>query len=390
MGSLAAWGGLAGLGQGIAQVSRQNQLEREQREREDAQLQREQLRQNAMDARNTETLEMRRELAAMRAGGGNGAGRGGAGSMGVLDAMANPDLLTAASGGQLSREEAATFVDLQKNGNPRTEVAGPPTEEGEAATATKYEPGTAKSIAERGLAALRNAMKLGNPAQADDLAKSEQTDYVTDAARRAEKGDTGAVRGALAAQGKAEYGEKGSSHITGKPADGSVASSEIRENDSQVTANGALAAKRKAEAASEGASGGKGGGTKVKSSFVNAEGDRVQLLTDGSQVNLGKDRSYQSMLAREVSDIKKSMDGMGKASDEIERMAADRITARAKAGQPKAEAAPAAAPAAPAAPAATPSKAGGVAQPKSKAEYDALPVGAKYIKDGKTYVKKGA
>jgi hypothetical protein len=386
MGSLAAWGGLAGLGQGIAQVSRQNQLEREQREREDAQLQREQLRQNAMDARNTETLEMRRELAAMRANGGAGSGRGGAGSMGVLDAMANPELLTAASGGQLSREEAAAFVDLQRNGNPRAEVAGPPTEDGEAAMATKYEPGTARSIAERGLAALRSAMKLGNPAQADDLAKSEQTDYVTDAARRAEKGDAGAVRGALAAQGRAEFGEKGSSHITGKPADGSIASSEIRENESQVTANGALAAKRRAEAASESAGGGKGGGSaKVKSSFVNAEGNRIQLLTDGTQVDLGKDRSYQSMLAREVSDIKKSMDGMGKASDEIERMAAERITARAKAGQPKAEAAPAEAKpaAAPAAPK------GGVAEPKSKADYDALPVGALYRKDGKTYRKAG-
>lgn len=73
-----------------------------------------------------------------------------------------------------------------------------------------------------------------------------------------------------------------------------------------------------------------GGRVSVKSSYVNAAGDRVQQLRDGTTVNLGKDRAYQSMLSREIADLKKTE--FGADPKKIEAMAAANIAARAARG----------------------------------------------------------
>ena len=75
-GSLAAWGALQGLGGGIANAGSQILIDERQREREDAILQRERERQASLDARNQDTLALRREVAEIRAGAAGG-GRGG-------------------------------------------------------------------------------------------------------------------------------------------------------------------------------------------------------------------------------------------------------------------------------------------------------------------------
>ena len=61
------WVGLQGLAQGIGQASNQAEMERQQRERENALLQREMARQEAITGRNDDTLAIRQQLAELRA-----------------------------------------------------------------------------------------------------------------------------------------------------------------------------------------------------------------------------------------------------------------------------------------------------------------------------------
>ncbi len=71
-------------------------------------------------------------------------------------------------------------------------------------------------------------------ANPEQRAKGRQTDVETDAAIAYGKGDMGAGKTGLLLRGKGEFGASGSSELTGAAAPGSVAASQIRENDAQA------------------------------------------------------------------------------------------------------------------------------------------------------------
>lgn len=344
MGALAFWGGLQGLAQGIGQASNQAEMERQQRERENALLQREMVRQEAITGRNDDTLAIRQQLAELRATQAAGGGGGKRSDLEVLAGLTPEQVANLRMRGGMAQGEASDLAMMEAGKTPMQEMAVSPDRftnpdrQDESASGTlrteKYAPGQGAALAERGYQALRRAVGLANPSAEDDQAKADQTRYITDAAKRSETGDKAAAGGALVAQGRTEFGESGTSHLTGKPAQGSVAQSQANENNAQ--------AKKYAADAGQGGAGGKGG-IKVKSSFVDAGGDRIQLMTDGTQVNLGKDKSYQSMVAREVADLRKSTENIGKSAADLEAIAVERITSRARAGS-----APASAPGGPA------------------------------------------
>ena len=248
MGALAAFGALRGLGAGVANIGSQMEADRMREEQYAAQLERERLRQAEMSHRNTENNAMRAEIAALREEGRARAGarRGGGGALTVADLAADPALLAVAGGG--SREEVEQYLDIARNGAGQTVDRAVEDESGgHSVKAAKYEPGTGKAAMERGQQILMRAMKLADPAHADALSKSETTDYQRGAAQRAEKGDAGAARGALLAAGKGEFGESGTSHVTGVPTKGSVAESQIVENRAQAGNASASAKKHMAD-----------------------------------------------------------------------------------------------------------------------------------------------
>jgi len=113
---------------------------------------------------------------------------------------------------------------------------------------------------------------------ADQLAGGRQTDAVTEAAL---SGDPGKERGAVLMKGREPFNAAGASVLTGAAAPGSKAEAEIK-------AEGALAAKRNAEARSGGSGGGKASaGTTVQRVLTTEDGSAVAVMRDGSTRNLG-------------------------------------------------------------------------------------------------------
>lgn len=333
MGALAFWGGLQGLAQGIGQASNQAEMERQQRERENALLQREMARQEAITGRNDDTLAIRQQLAELRATQAAGGGGGKRSDLEVLAGLTPEQVANLRMRGGMAQGEASDLAMMEAGKTPMQEMAVSPDRftnpdrQDESASGTlrteKYAPGQGAALAARGYQALRRAVGLASPSAEDNQAKADQTRYVTDAAQRFEKGDKAAAGGALVAQGKAEFGESGTSHLTGKPAQGSVAQSQVNENNAQ--------AKKYAADAGQGGAG--GGGNRVHGTFVDQVGNRWQVMKDGPPVLLGKDRAYSSMVNAERAALLKLPANIGKSPDEIERMAVERVMARANSGQ---------------------------------------------------------
>lgn len=104
----------------------------------------------------------------------------------------------------------------------------------------KYTEGQSAQLMERSRIALRRAIGLTNPGSLDDIAKAEGTEQTTGFLARYAQGDTQAGRAALAATGKTTYGASGD-EMTGAVPPGSLAESQVRENNAQANAANAQA-----------------------------------------------------------------------------------------------------------------------------------------------------
>lgn len=174
-------------------------------------------------------------LGAARSGGG---ARGGAGGDPVAEREMAINRLAAEKG--LSRPEAAQMLADYESGNNRftkTEAVAEQIDDGDrqrTVTRQQSSPDIEKFSSMMATVA-KHLSQAGayTGAKADDQAKAEQLRTQTGMAERAQT-DPNAMRGALAIAGKAEYGETGSSHVTGVPVKGSVAESQIAENKAQA------------------------------------------------------------------------------------------------------------------------------------------------------------
>lgn len=229
MTSLALLGGLAGAGRGISDVGRQMELD-------------------ALEARRQQNLadiaaardQSREDIAALRAGRtGSGSrsssGGGGAGGNSLRDLMNDPEAMAFASGVDRGQIDDALAMAKGQKLTREVEGAQPMDEEGNVMegpgapeTVDKYEPGKAAEVRMAGTTALRQAMKVADPKNADDLAKSERTDQGTKLAADYAKGNDRAGEAALINDSKPAF-DDGSSNATGKTTAGSLAEAKATE-----------------------------------------------------------------------------------------------------------------------------------------------------------------
>lgn len=227
--SYAALGGLAGLGKGAAAwgetVAKEADVERKLAQ----QLKLEEMRQDAQDKR----LEARLAVTAAKTGTGRSSSgnRGGGGD--ILDVTADADAWARVSGGDRSKID--DYLALQKGVMPTiavpvdVEPGDAPVPGGPMQQVAKYSPGSAAALRAEMSKLLNETIKKINPANADDLSKSEQTDQTTGFLADYRRGDVQAGRAALAAQGKTSYGTSGD-ELTGRAVDGGVSGANVKES----------------------------------------------------------------------------------------------------------------------------------------------------------------
>lgn len=249
--SLALWGGLAGAGKGISDVGRQMELDalEERRQRNLAEI---------AAARD----QSREDIAAMRggrAGSSSGSRSGGSATGGnsLRDLMNDPEAMAFASG--VDRGQIDDALAMARGQRPTREVEGdlPMDEEGNVMegpgapkTVDKYEPGKAAEVRMAGTTALRQAMKVADPKNADSLSDSERTDQGTKFAAEYRKGNDRAGEAALINDSKPAY-DDGSSNATGKVTAGSLAEAKVKGEEAGASADKALAGKRSQETKTE-------------------------------------------------------------------------------------------------------------------------------------------
>lgn len=236
-----------------------------------------------------EQMQADREARAARSGGGGGGSRGGAladaAGAEAVDPLERQAVFREMQDTGVSMAEAQQRVADAKTGTNRftrtTQVAEQIDDGDRMRTVTRdqVEPDveTFKQMMKRlgrSLAGATSDLK----SNADQLAGGRQTDAVTEAAL---SGDPAKERGALLMKGREPFNAAGSSVLTGAAAPGSKAEAEIK-------AEGALAAKRNAEARSGGSSGGKASaGTTVQRVLNTEDGEAVAVMRDGSTRKLG-------------------------------------------------------------------------------------------------------
>lgn len=208
----------------------------------------------------------------------------------------------------------------------------------------------------------------------DDPKKQALAEQMRVQTGMAERGttDPAAARGALLLAGKGEFGETGTSHVTGAPTKGSVAESQILENRAQANNANASAAQHSAMV------------QKIKAQ-IGLEGDD---LKGKSKERLATMLNSLNAYVKDLNLTPDDVAAVNKLRSDITRAMGNEVAAR-PGGTPATAAAASPAPAAKAA--AEPKvekRADGAYLPKTAAEYAALPVGSLYVKDGKTYRKK--
>jgi hypothetical protein len=251
MGALSAFltgAGGAGMVNLSQTMERRAELQSQQEQRaQELQAQAEQRRaeleqraaENQKDRDSREAMLMDRLGAgALGAAGSRGGARGGAGADPVAEREMAINRLAAEKG--LSRPEAAQMLADYESGNNRftkTEAVPEQIDDGDrqrTVTRQQSSPDVEKFASMMSTVA-KHLSQAGayTGAKADDQAKAEQLRTQTGMAERAQT-DPNAGRGALYIAGKGEYGETGSSHVTGAPVKGSVAESQIIENKAQA------------------------------------------------------------------------------------------------------------------------------------------------------------
>jgi hypothetical protein len=351
----AAAGMGAGLGQGLAAFGAQMSRDAEADER----FRQQQLLLQQRDADSMSRVQARLDAQAARgASGGRAQGqsvfdlagksddelRFGMSLGGGMDPR-EADQAIAAARGRSGALSSQVELDPERFDNPDRQDAA---RAGQQSVSVPKSPAETKALMNSARMALRRA--LAAPGQTDDVAKAEASErtgqYVDDYA----EGNDRSGKAALLSLGK----DPDAAQVK---ADATVEAAQVRGKATTDAAS--------IRAAQKALGGGGGSGVKVRSTYVDGDGNRVAVLSDGSTSVLGSDSSFQKLVQNEKKNLGKSMENIGASDADLERKAADNVRARGAAKAP----------------------AGGIAQPKSKAEYDALPRGTRYVKDGKTYVK---
>jgi hypothetical protein len=255
MTSLALLGGLGGLGRGMNDVGRQMELDALEARRQ----------QNLADiaaARDASREEIAaNRLAAVGGGraGSRSSGGGGGGGSSLRDLMDDPTGLAFSSGER--RESVDDALAMAKGQRLTKEVEGelPVDEEGNVIegpgapkTVDKYTPGQAEEVRMSGTRALRQAMKVSDPKNADDLSRSERTDQGTKYAAEYRAGNDRAGESALINDSKPAF-DDGSSNATGRVVSGSLADAKA---EAEGTKAGAAVTRANAAAAKSARAGG--------------------------------------------------------------------------------------------------------------------------------------
>lgn len=236
MTSLAVLGGLAGAGRGMSDVGRQMELDALEARRQ----------QNLADIAAARDAS-REEIAAARLGAGTRGSSGtrsggGTGGSSLRDLMNDPEAMAFASG--VDRGQVDDALAMAKGQRLTKEVEGelPVDEEGNVIegpgapkTVDKYEPGKAAEVRMAGTTALRQAMKVSDPKNADSLSDSERTDQGTKYAAEYRAGNDRAGEAALINDSKAAF-DDGSSNATGRVVSGSLAEAKAEEADKKGSA----------------------------------------------------------------------------------------------------------------------------------------------------------
>ncbi len=242
MGFLSAFARGA-LGPGLLQVA---QMQQRQQEVEAATKEREATRKDERDFRlqlARENQAGREDLAMLRAelaGGGRtrsrSAGGGGGEDVGAEDAAVYQIMRETGASGEQARGMLRAALDGK---NPYSKAGTRPEQIDDGDRMRTVSVQTDEPDAERYIQLNRLVAKALMEAPAnmkanpEQRAKGRQTDTETDAALAYGRGDVGAGRTGMMLKGKGEFGNNGSSELTGAAAPNSVAASQIRENDAQ-------------------------------------------------------------------------------------------------------------------------------------------------------------
>jgi hypothetical protein len=318
--SYVVGGAGAGLGHGVADAGRDMEMWAAQDERwNNARVHEDAVMQRQME------LERMREAARQQGG-----GRGGSAELTtpqmlqlsddqlaqslVANGMTPDRAQDAVQMIRLRQPQQGVLLQANRFDNPdRQDDAGPD----QTVQAAKYQPGQAQQLVEDARIAFRRAMAA--PSHADDVAKAEDTENKVGLVNKYAGGDDRAGDAAMIEQGKDPYA-----------ADAKVDAAQVRA-DATVKAAQLRAAQRLA---------GGDGNVKVRSTFVDGDGNRVAVMSDGSQKTLGTDASFQKLVQTEKKNLSKTIENVGKTDDQLEDRARNNVKNRGNAA-----AAPAPAPA---------------------------------------------
>ncbi|MBI5270699.1 MAG: hypothetical protein HY856_13590 [Burkholderiales bacterium] len=305
----------AGMGEGLGRsmVAMGNNMAAEQaaRREQELALERDRQRQQAQE----EMLQMR--LAAQQQGTGGGRGRG---AMTMFDVVKQDDETLAQvlrATGQVPPEQAADAVAMIRGQTPTQEVkldparftnpdrmddaaAGP-----QSVKQAKYAQGEGAALMQQAFVGLRRAVGLGDAPE--KVAEAESTEQTTRLVGDYAKGNDRAGDAALVAQGK----DPNAAEVR---ADATVEAAKVR--------------------ASGGGGKGGGSGSGVQSTYVNAKGERVAIMRDGTQRVLGPDSKVQSLIQAEKKNLGKTIDGIGASDADLEARAVGNLLSRGGEGKP--------------------------------------------------------
>lgn len=290
----SGYGALAGFGAGLASVgagmAREAEQERELRNR-----------MRLQDLRSDDAMELARYRAGLGPGGRGGGSQSPA--MGALAILSDPAAFAQLSG--LDRAEVDDYLSMSRGAAPtETRTMGPErftsadrAAEAEPITAeaAKYTPGQAADLRKRAVMGLREAMKVANPAQADDISKSQLTDTQRQfTEQHAETGDEMARRGALLAAGK-------------DPSVGDAA---------EDTADARMVAAKQPRGSRSG--GGGGGGSTIQRTLIDDSGNVIAVMRDGTTKPLGiKAGEFGKRVDSLAAKLAKTIEFMGKPMAEV-------------------------------------------------------------------------
>lgn len=314
----------AGYGRDMARQADLRDAEEERRRREQATYERQ-----------IDVTGLREELRAQRTGAGGGGKKSPADDLRALaDAigLTPRGVFDAAGTSQgLSAEESRDAAGMIRGEEPQKTTMSIPAEDrgpgdAEAITAPKYMPGQAADMMRKSWDGLARVMGIANTTSAKDAAEGTSIEHTTQDADAFAKGDATRGGGAMVRQGKGVFSSSGTNELTGQAARGSVAESQIKENEADAVAKRAKAAGGGGPAGSKAA--------RVVSRNTDDQGYIVLNFADGTTRRAEidgqpvKSGEWGKRVDREVQNLRKTMAGMSMKEEDLRVQAETNLSSR--------------------------------------------------------------